>query len=59
MAELKPCPCPFCGTDSGIDGKIFKTDKKGVWAHWHIGCILDGFTIRDVEAWNRRAGDGK
>lgn len=52
MAELKPCP--FCGADSKPFGKIMRTDREGVWKHWKVGCVLDGFTIYDVEAWNRR-----
>ena len=57
MDGLKPCPCPFCGADSKPMGNICRTDRRDVWKHRYVGCVLDGFTIRDIEAWNRRAGE--
>lgn len=53
--ELKPCP--FCGGTSKPKGILIKTDRTGIWKHWYIGCVLDGFLIRDTEAWNRRTGE--
>ena len=56
MAELKLCPCPFCGADSNHGGKLMRTDRRDIWKHWYVGCVLDGFTICDIKAWNRRDG---
>lgn len=55
MSELKPCP--FCGGKKTPFGTIHKTDRTGVYKHWYVGCVLDGFEIKDAEAWNRRAQD--
>ena len=55
MAELKPCP--FCGATNEPFGKIMKWQNTKYWMHWRNGCILGGFLIKDVEAWNRRAGE--
>lgn len=57
MGELKPCP--FCGADNKLHGDIMRTANRGEWKHWFNGCILGGFVIRDIEAWNRRADGGK
>ena len=51
--ELRPYPCPFCGADSNPKGNIMRTDTCN-WKHWYVGCVLDGFVIKDVELWNRR-----
>lgn len=57
--DLKPCP--FCGADNKPKGNIIRTDRQGVWKHWYVGCVLDGFEIRatKIEAWNRRVGEGE
>lgn len=58
MSELKPCP--FCGAKAGYpNGDILRYGASGKeWMHWRNGCILGGFIIKDIEAWNRRANDG-
>lgn len=56
MSELKSCP--FCGGEKTPFGTILNTDRMGVFKHRYVGCVLDGFEIKDVEAWNRRVQDG-
>ena len=54
--ELKPCP--FCGATNKPMGEIMRTQNIAEWKHWYNGCVLGGFVIKDVEAWNRRADNG-
>lgn len=55
MADLKPCP--FCGATNEYGGDILRYGASGKeWMHWRNGCIIGGFLIRDIEAWNRRDG---
>ena len=54
--ELKPCP--FCGATNKPMGEIMRTQNIAEWKHWYTGCVLGGFVIKDVEAWNRRADNG-
>lgn len=69
MAELKPCP--FCGCAleknhvryTSIHEEVIEYDE---WWHPFNRCVLDasspeGFIVfgRCVEAWNRRANNGK
>lgn len=50
--------CPFCGGDnSPKDRVIIQTDRKDVYKHWYNGCVLSGFTIKDIESWNRRVSE--
>lgn len=40
--------CPFCGN------QLVKEVYPNSWRHGYVGCILDGFRVRDVNGWNRR-----
>lgn len=56
--ELKPCP--FCGATKTYGGGIMSWQgRKSEWMHIRNGCILGGFLIKNVEAWNRRVGEGE
>lgn len=55
MTELKPCP--FCGATNTKNGEILRYATTAYWVHWQNGCILGGFIIKDIEAWNRRYED--
>ena len=69
MAELKPCP--FCGVKLiGREEMYWHKDewmqkKQMVYTHPHKGCVLDYKRFYfysnpwQIEAWNRRAEDGK
>ena len=65
MAELKPCP--FCGGSARISADTeAKRDSMGrLWAFTAVCdrcCASSGLTFtpeRAIEAWNRRAEDGK
>lgn len=55
--ELKPCP--FCGAERKLNGDLVRYQGSDEFMHWRNGCILGGFLIKDIEAWNRRAGEGE
>lgn len=55
MTELKPCP--FCDADNSARGDIIQVAGTNYWKHWHNGCILSGFVIKDIDEWNRRANN--
>ena len=69
MLELKPCP--FCGAELIGREEIWRlksermAKKQMVYTHPHKGCVLDYKRFHfyanpwQVEAWNRRAEDGK
>ena len=58
MAELKPCP--FCGGEAET-----RKDSLGTWKARCTKCSAEvgryWFHTKNhaIEAWNRRAGDGK
>lgn len=55
MTELKPCP--FCG------GKNIRLTCWGLYRCWCVDCLsqtADCISEKEaIEAWNRRADDGK
>lgn len=58
MAELKPCPCPICGTKLR---KKITVRKEIVYDHPRNGCENEFLRVRNytetIMAWNRRAED--
>ena len=69
MLELKPCP--FCGSKLVGKEEIWRnphtniTKKQMVYLHPHTSCVLDYQRFHfyahpeKIDAWNRRAEDGK
>ena len=61
MAELKPCP--FCGGEAAV------TNHHNRFTEWYLCSCLKchisqtgseyGFRFEAIEAWNRRADDGR
>jgi Lar family restriction alleviation protein len=64
MAELKPCP--FCGGEAKVYDH-FRIARGKTWNYFRVGCEECGLRFpkfsevkeEAIEAWNRRAEDGK
>lgn len=65
MAELKPCP--FCGGEAAVYWHCRIVKHKAAQTHYRCGCKECGLRFpkysgtgeEAIEAWNRRAEDGK
>lgn len=59
MAELKPLPCPFCGSETGL---YAEEHEEGYYTFFHIHCYsCDAFGPDEItekqaiDAWNKRS----
>ena len=59
MSELKPCP--FCGGEATIEdnGDFVDVSCKDMFCRGWTSCLEFKTKQQAIEAWNRRAEDGK